>query len=214
MASAPPGTPRRTAPRSAPTRLKARTATPYATGIRNCSGITVQPGSGDVWCSTNERDRLGDNLVPDYITRVPKGAFFGWPWWYIGNHEDPRLAGQRPDLKGHVRVPDVLLQPHAASLGITFAPHAELPADWEGSAFAAEHGSWNRAERTGSKLIRVLVDAKGAPTGAYQDVMTGFVVDNQHVWGRLVGVTPAKDGALLVSDDAGGVIWRLSYHGD
>lgn len=185
----------------------------YATGIRNCSGITMQPGSGDVWCSTNERDRLGDNLVPDYITRVPKGAFFGWPWWYIGSHEDPRLAGQRPDLKDHVRVPDVLLQPHAASLGITFAPQARLPAGWKGSAFAAEHGSWNRAERTGSKLIRVLVDSHGVPTGAYQDVMTGFVVDNQRVWGRLVGVTPAADGALLVSDDAGGVIWRVAYTG-
>lgn len=185
----------------------------YATGLRNCSGITVQPGTGEVWCSVNERDRLGNNLVPDYITPVPKGAFFGWPWWYIGNHQDPRLADQRPDLKGQITVPSVLLQAHSASLGITFAPEANLPADWNGSAFAAEHGSWNRAERTGSKLIRVPVDAQGKPTGAYQDVMTGFVIDNQRVWGRLVGVTPARDGALLVSDDAGGVIWRVAYEG-
>ena len=183
----------------------------WATGIRNCAGIAVQPGSGEVWCSTNERDRLGDNLVPDYVTRVPENAFFGWPWWYIGDHEDPRLAGQRPDLRGHIRVPDVLLQPHAASLGIAFAPGAALPPAWRGSAFVAEHGSWNRADRTGSKLIRIPVDAEGAPTGAYEDVMTGFVVDDTHVWGRLVGVTTAKDGALLVSDDAGGVIWRLAY---
>lgn len=193
--------------------LDGKNAEAYATGIRNCSGIAVQPGTGEVWCSVNERDRLGNNLVPDYITPVPKGAFFGWPWWYIGNHPDPRLAGQRPDLKGHISVPSVLLQAHSASLGITFAPHANLPAGWKGSAFAAEHGSWNRAERTGSKLIRVPVDAQGKPTGSYQDVMTGFVIDNQRVWGRLVGVTAAGDGALLVSDDAGGVIWRVAYEG-
>lgn len=191
--------------------LDGKQARTWATGIRNCAGIAVQPGTGDAWCSTNERDRLGNNLVPDYVTRVPDGAFFGWPWWYIGDHEDPRLADQRPDLRGHIRVPDVLLQPHAASLGIAFAPHATLPPAWRGSAFVAEHGSWNRANRTGSKLIRIPVDAKGVPTGVYEDVMTGFVVDDTHVWGRLVGVTPAKDGALLVSDDAGGVIWRLAY---
>lgn len=193
--------------------LDGKTDQNYATGIRNCSGITVQPATGEVWCSVNERDRLGNNLVPDYITPVPKGAFFGWPWWYIGNHQDPRLAGQRPDLKGRITIPSVLLQAHSASLGITFAPEANLPADWKGSAFAAEHGSWNRAERTGPKLIRVPVDAQGKPTGSYQDVMTGFVIDNQRVWGRLVDVTPARDGALLVSDDAGGVIWRVAYEG-
>jgi len=183
----------------------------YATGIRNCSGLTVQPGTGTLWCSTNERDRLGDNLVPDYVTRVPAGSFFGWPWWYLGDHEDPRRAGERPDLKGKVAVPDVLLQAHSASLGMGFAPQAKLPADWRGSAFVAEHGSWNRRERTGPKLIRIPVDAHAAPTGRYQDVMTGFVVDDAHVWGRPAAVTGTPDGALLVSDDAGGVVWRLVY---
>jgi glucose/arabinose dehydrogenase len=182
-----------------------------ATGLRNCSGITVQRTSRAVWCSTNERDRLGDDLVPDYVTRVKPGAFYGWPWWYIGDHEDPRLAGERPDLRGRVTVPDVLLQSHSAPLGLSFADGAKLPDAWRGSAFVAAHGSWNRAERTGPKLIRILVDSTGAPTGAYEDVMTGFVLDNQHVWGRPVGITVAKDGSLLISDDAGGVIWQLTY---
>ncbi|TKR31179.1 sorbosone dehydrogenase family protein [Luteimonas gilva] len=187
---------------------------PYATGLRNCSGIAVQPRHGAVWCSTNERDRLGDDLVPDYVTRVPEGAFFGWPWWYIGDHEDPRLAGERPDLRGRVAIPDVLLQPHSASMGISFAEGARLPARWRGSAFVAEHGSWNRAQRTGPKLIRIPVDAAGAPTGEYEDVMTGFVLDEARVWGRPVSVAVAKDGALLIADDAGGVVWRLDYVGD
>ncbi len=184
-----------------------------ATGIRNCSGIAVQPTTNTLWCSTNERDSLGDDLVPDYVTRVKEGGFYGWPWWYIGDHEDPRHRGERPDLRGKVSLPDVLLQPHAASLGMTFAPGAHLPAAWKGSAFAAEHGSWNRANRTGSKLIRVIVNPDGTPSGRYEDVMTGFVLDDQRVWGRLVGVTDAADGSLLVSDDAGGVIWRLVYRG-
>jgi glucose/arabinose dehydrogenase len=188
-----------------------RDAHPYANGIRNCSGITVHPVTGDVWCSTNERDRLGDDLVPDYITRVKAGAFYGWPWWYIGDHEDPRLKGQRPDLAGQVTVPDLLLQAHSASLGITFATGAKLPDEWAGSGFAAEHGSWNRASRTGPKLIRVLMNADGTPTGTYEDVMTGFVLDDRRVWGRPVGVVVANDGSLLVTDDAGGVIWRLTY---
>lgn len=141
-----------------------RDARSYADGIRNCSGIAVHPRTGDVWCSTNERDRLGDDLVPDYVTRVREGGFYGWPWWYIGDHEDPRLAGQRPDLRGKVLVPEVLLQPHAASLGIAFDDGARLPAAWRGSAFAAEHGSWNRANRTGPKLIRIPLDASDAPT--------------------------------------------------
>lgn len=185
----------------------------YATGLRNCSGIAVQPSTDAVWCSTNERDRLGDDLVPDYVTRVTRGAFYGWPWWYIGDHEDPRRAGERPDLKGRVTVPDVLLQPHSASLGIAFADGAKVPAAWKGSAFVAEHGSWNRANRTGPKLIRIVMNADGTPTGAYEDVMTGFVLDDRRVWGRPVGVAVARDGSLLVADDAGGVVWRLVYTG-
>ena len=147
----------------------------YATGLRNCVGLAVQPARGALWCSTNERDELGDNLVPDYVTSVREGGFYGWPWWYMGNHEDPRLKGDRPDLAGHVITPDVLLQPHSASLQMAFYTGAMFP-QWRGSILAAEHGSWNRALRTGYKLIRIPVGADGRATGGYEDVMTGFVL--------------------------------------
>ena len=185
----------------------------YATGIRNCVGLAVQPKTGALWCSTNERDALGDDLVPDYVTRVKAGGFYGWPWWYIGDHEEPRLKGERPDLKGRVAVPDLLVQPHSASLGMTFYEAAMFPPAWRRSAFAAEHGSWNRASRTGPKVIRIPLGSDGAPTGAYEDVLTGFTLDGARVWGRPVAVATAHDGALLVSDDGGNVIWRLSYAG-
>ena len=186
---------------------------PLATGIRNCVGLAVQPGSGALWCSTNERDGLGDNLVPDYVTRVRAGEFFGWPWWYLGNHEDPRHRGERPDLAGQVTTPDVLLQPHSASLGMVFYTGQAFPPAWRG-AFAAEHGSWNRSKRTGYKVIRIVLDAQGNPTGEYQDFLTGFVLNDGAVWGRPVGVTVAQDGSLLVSEDGNGTIWRVSYVGN
>ena len=181
----------------------------FATGIRNCVGLAVHPATGDLWCSTNERDLLGDDLVPDYVTRVRTGGFYGWPWYYIGDNEDPRLAGQRPDLKGKVIVPDVLIQPHSASLQMTFYDGGQFPAAFVGDAFVAEHGSWNRSRPTGYKVIRVLAK-NGIPTGEYEDFMTGFVIDDDHVWGRPVGVAVATDGALLVSDDANGLIWRVT----
>jgi glucose/arabinose dehydrogenase len=184
----------------------------YATGIRNCVGMAVAPSTGTLWCSTNERDGLGDNVPPDYITRVRQGAFYGWPWYYIGAHQDPRHQGERPDLKDKITVPDVLIQPHSASLGMTFYDATQFPAQYRGSIFAAEHGSWNRAKRTGYKVIRVLMK-DGAPTGEYEDFATGFVVDDSSAWGRPVGVAVAKDGALLVSEDASGTIWRISYSG-
>jgi glucose/arabinose dehydrogenase len=184
----------------------------YATGIRNCVGMTVAPSTGTLWCSTNERDGLGDNVPPDYITRVRQGAFYGWPWYYIGPHQDPRHQGERPDLKDNITVPDVLIQPHSASLGITIYDATQFPAQYRGSIFAAEHGSWNRAKRTGYKVIRVLMK-DGAPTGEYEDFATGFVVDDAAAWGRPVGVAVDKDGALLVSEDASGTIWRISYTG-
>ena len=153
---------------------------PFATGIRNGVGLAVNPETGDLWVSTNERDALGDNLVPDYVTRVKEGGFYGWPWYYIGNHEDPRHAGERPDLAGKAIVPDVLEQSHSASLQMTFytatAGVAAFPADFRGDAFVALHGSWNRTIRTGYKVIRVLLN-HGAPTGQYDDFLTGFVVD-------------------------------------
>jgi glucose/arabinose dehydrogenase len=180
----------------------------YATGIRNCVGLAVGP-TGDLWCSTNERDAVGDDVPPDYITRVREGAFYGWPWYYIGGHEDPRRAGERPDLKDQVTVPDVLLQAHSASLGVTFYNGTQFPAEYRGSLFAAEHGSWNRSKRTGSKVIRVIMK-DGEPTGEYEDFATGFVVDDVSAWGRPVGVTATPDGALYVSDDVGGTIWRIT----
>ena len=181
----------------------------YATGIRNCVGLAIEPLSGVPWCSTNERDGLGDDLVPDYVTSVREGAFYGWPWFYIGGNEDPRHAGARPDLKDKVTVPDVLLQPHSASLGMTFYQGNSFPAEYRGDAFAAEHGSWNRSKRTGYKVIRIRMK-DGKPIGEYEDFVTGFVVNDSDVWGRPVGVAVAKDGALLISEDGNGSIWRVT----
>jgi len=188
----------------------------FATGIRNGAGIAVNPETGDLWASTNERDDLGDNLVPDYLTRVKEGAFYGWPWYYIGNHEDPRHAGERPDLAGQMTDPDVLFQSHSAPLEVCFYPAtdgpAAFPAEYRGDAFVAFHGSWNRTSRTGYKVVRVRV-SHGVPTGEYDDFLTGFVVDYRSVWGRPVGVAVARDGALLISEDGNGTIWRVSYKG-
>jgi glucose/arabinose dehydrogenase len=182
----------------------------YATGIRNCVGLAIQPQSGLPWCSTNERDGLGDDLVPDYVTSVQEGAFYGWPWFYIGANEDPRHAGARPDLKDKVTIPDVLLQPHSASLGMTFYEGSQFPPEYRGDAFAAEHGSWNRSKRTGYKVIRIRMK-DGKPTGEYEDFVTGFVVNDNDVWGRPVGVAVAKDGALLISEDGNGTVWRVTH---
>ncbi|MBC7453185.1 MAG: PQQ-dependent sugar dehydrogenase [Massilia sp.] len=185
----------------------------FATGLRNCVGMVVYPPTGDLLCSVNERDKLGDNLPPDYVTRVKAGSFFGWPWFYIGNHEDPRLAGARPDLKDKITLPDVLLQAHSAPLGM--APYLPLagakhafPKAYDGDVFVAMHGSWNRALRTGSKVVRIRMN-KGVPTGEYQDFMTGMIISDKQVWGRPSSVLVAQDGALLVNDDASGTIWRI-----
>jgi glucose/arabinose dehydrogenase len=184
----------------------------YASGIRNAVGLAIHPRTGDLWCSVNERDGLGDHLPPEYITRVKEGGFYGWPWYYIGPNQDPRHPGAHPELKDKVLVPDVLIQSHSASLCMTFYDGKQFPKEYENEGFAAEHGSWNRARRTGYKVIRV-PQKNGVPTGEYEDFMTGFVTPEGHVWGRPVGVTVAKDGALLVSDDGSGTIWRVSYMG-
>jgi glucose/arabinose dehydrogenase len=184
--------------------------TVFATGIRNCVALVVQPQSGEPWCATNERDGLGDDLVPDYVTRVREGAFYGWPWFYLGAHEDPRQAGQRPDLKDKITVPDVLLQSHSAPLGLAFYEGGNFPVEYRGDGFVAAHGSWNRAKRTGYKVVRIRMK-DGVPTGEYQDFVTGFVLDDRDVWGRPVGVAVARDGALLVSEDANGTIWRVTH---
>jgi glucose/arabinose dehydrogenase len=186
----------------------------YAYGIRNAGGgIAVNPQTGELWCSVNERDALGDNLVPDYITHVQEGGFYGWPWWYIGGHQDPRHAGKHPELKDKAIVPDVLLQPHNASLELTFYDGKHFPAEYKGDIFAAEHGSWNKSVRVGYEVIRVPLHQTGHASGEYEDFLTGFVLPDGNVWGRPVGITAAPDGSLLVSDDGSNSIWRVSYTG-
>ena len=188
----------------------------FATGIRNGVGMAVNQDTGDLWVSTNERDALGDNIEPEYITRLKERGFYGWPWYYMGSFEDPRHAGERPDLAGKATVPDVLLQSHSAPLELTFYTAtkgvAAFPAEYRGDVFAALHGSWNRTLRTGYKVVRVRLD-HGVPTGEYDDFLTGFVVDNNNVWGRPMGVAVAHDGALLVTEDGNGTVWRIAYTG-
>ena len=181
----------------------------YATGLRNCSGLAMQPGTDNLWCVVNERDHLGPNLVPDYMARIEDGAFYGWPWYYIGDHEDPALKGKRPDLKGQVRAPDVLFQAHSSALSVAFYDGKTFPAEYQGDAFVALHGSHSRPDRTGYKVIRVRMK-NGQPTGEYEDFVTGFEIDNDTVWARPAGVAVTKDGDLLVSDDANGTIFRVS----
>jgi glucose/arabinose dehydrogenase len=186
----------------------------YAYGIRNAGGgIRFNPDTGELWCSVNERDALGDNLVPDYITHVQEGGFYGWPWWYMGAHQDPRHEGKHPELKDKAIVPDVLLQPHNASLEITFYEGNQFPAAYKGDIFASEHGSWNKGTRAGYEVIRVPLHQSGHASGEYEDFVTGFVLPNGEVWGRPVGITVAPDGSLLVSDDGSNSIWRVSHTG-
>ena len=181
----------------------------FATGIRNCVALAVHPETGDVYCATNERDGLGDNLVPDYVTHVGEGRFFGWPWLYLGDHQDPRWKNARLDLRGKATIPDVLIQPHSAPLGLTFYDGTAFPVEYRGSAFVACHGSWNRSKVTGYKVVRILM-RDGKPTGEYEDFLTGFVENDDLVSGRPVSVTAAGDGSLLVSEDANGAIWRIA----
>ena len=159
----------------------------YATGIRNCSGLAIQPGTGALWCAVNERDGLGDNLPPDYATHVAEGAFYGWPWYYLGDHQDPRHKDERPDLAKSVTTPDVLIQAHSAPLGIAFYAADQFPSEYKGDAFVTLHGSWNCSTLTGYKVVR-LVMKDGKPTGAYEDFLLGFVGEDKSVWGRPVGV--------------------------
>ena len=181
----------------------------FAGGIRNCSGLALQQATGALWCATNERDGIGDNLPPDYISRIKEGGFYGWPWYYIGDNEDPRHAGERPDLKGKITVPDVLLQPHSAPLAVTFYDGTAFPPEYRGDGFATMHGSWNRGQLTGYKVVRIILK-DNVPTGEYEDFMTGFVLGNDTIAGRPVGVAVARDGALLVSEDGNNTIWRVA----
>lgn len=184
----------------------------YAYGLRNAVGIAVQPETGQLWGSVNERDELGDDLPPDYITRIQDGGFYGWPWFYMGGNWDPKHKGKHPELKDKVITPNVLLQPHFASLEMLFYEGKQFPAEYQGDIFAAEHGSWNRKKRSGYEVIRVPVK-NGHATGEYEDFLTGFVTADGKVWGRPVGVAVGKDGSLFVSDDGSKSIWRVSYAG-
>lgn len=182
----------------------------FASGIRNPVGLATHPKTGQLWTSVNERDLLGDNLVPDYITHVEKDGFYGWPWYYVGGNQDPRHKGKKPELKDKVIVPDVLLQSHMASLDLTFYDGDQFPKEYLHGAFAGEHGSWNRARRVGYKVIRVPM-TDGKATGEFEDFLVGFVTKEGDVWGRPVGVAVAKDGALMVTDDGSGTVWRVAY---
>ena len=212
----------------------------YASGIRNCVGEAINPATGQLWCSVNERDKLGNNLVPDYITSVKEGGFYGWPWYYMGEHRDPRLdlpcadgtgpnaqaaplsstaaaTCQKVDISSKVITPDVLVQPHMASLEMAFYPEhpsasTAFPSTFNGDIFAAEHGSWNRAARGGYEVIAAPVES-GHATGAYMDFLTGFVTTAGQVWGRPVGVTVGADGSLYVTDDGSRSVWRVTYTG-
>ena len=186
----------------------------FAAGLRNCVSLAIHPQTQDLWCTTNERDLLGDQLVPDYSTHVEEGGFYGWPWYYIGPNEDPRLRGERPDLAGKVIVPDLLYQAHSAALHLTFytatAGAAAFPREYVGDAFVAFHGSWNRSMLTGYKVVRVRM-RNGIPTGEYEDFLTGFIVNNGDVWGRPVATAVLADGSLLVSDDGANQIYRIAH---
>ncbi|MGB9153227.1 MAG: sorbosone dehydrogenase family protein [Alphaproteobacteria bacterium] len=182
----------------------------YASGLRNPVTIGFHPDTGDLWTTVNERDGFGDNLPPDYATRVTKDGFYGWPWYYIGAHQDPTYPGAHRELLAKVLTPDVLFQPHSAPLGFAVYTGKQFPSEYRGDLFVAFHGSWNRANRTGYKLVRVRLD-HGKPTGEYDDFMTGFVAPSGDVWARPVGVAVEADGSLLMSDDASGTVWRIAY---
>ena len=184
----------------------------YAWGIRNAVGIAFRPGSNELWMSTNERDEIGEDLPPDYISSVRPAGFYGWPWFYIGNHPDPRHKGKHPELADKAIVPDVLVQAHSATLNLSFYTGDQFPSEYKGDIFAAFHGSWNRMKRTGYKVVRVPFDySTGKSLGEYEDFVSGFVTRDGKVWGRPVGITVAKDGSLLISEDGNGTIWRVSY---
>jgi glucose/arabinose dehydrogenase len=187
----------------------------YASGLRNPVGIVFRPGTREMWVTVNERDGLGDDLPPDYATHVEAGAFYGWPYAYIGPHPDPTFGAKRPDLVAKTKTPDVLFQPHSAPLGLAFYEGAQFPADYKGDAFVTFHGSWNSGKPHGYKVVRIHF-AGGKPAGGYEDFVTGFWDGNTspaHVYGRPAGLLVAKDGSLLIADDAGKTVWRVGYTG-
>jgi glucose/arabinose dehydrogenase len=184
----------------------------YASGTRNPIGLAFAPGSRTLWAAVQERDLLGDDLVPDYVTAIKDGGFYGWPYAYSGPNEEPRRKGERPDLVKKTIVPDVLLQAHSAVLGLTFYTGRMFPAQYRGDAFIGLHGSWNRSKRTGYKIARIRF-RNGRPIGGYEDFITGWMVgeDSRDVWGRPVGVLVLQDGSMLITDDGANKLWRVTY---
>lgn len=184
-----------------------------AEGTRNPIGLEWNPITGELWAAVQERDALGDDLVPDYFTSIKPGGFYGWPYAYIGPNEDPRRKGEKPDLVAKTIVPDVPLQPHGAVLGFSFYTGKMFPSEYQNGAFVTQHGSWNRAKRVGYSLLFVPFGSDGKPTGPPRDFLTGFLLDpdSKEVWGRPVDVLQLPDGSLLMSDDGGNIVWRISY---
>jgi len=189
--------------------------TPFATGLRNPVGLHFYPGTDDLYAVVNERDMLGNKLVPDYFTQVEKGDFFGWPYAYIGAHPDPDFGNKRADLVARTKVPDVLFHSHSAPLGMVFYDADQFPAEYKGDAFVALHGSWNAATPTGYKVVRITFK-HGRPEAGYENFVTGWWRSGRNpaeVWGRPAGLAVAKDGSLLIADDAGKAIWRVRHVG-
>ncbi|HXC57165.1 MAG TPA: PQQ-dependent sugar dehydrogenase [Rhizomicrobium sp.] len=190
----------------------------FATGTRNPVGLAFYPGTDDLFVTVNERDGYGDELVPDYLTHVQPGGFYGWPYAWLGQHPDPDYGSKRPDMVARAILPDLLFHAHSAPLGLVFYEGAQFPAAYKGDAFVALHGSWNSGAPTGYKIVRVPF-RNGRPAGGYENFVTGFwngadkPGSPAHVWGRPAGLAVARDGSLLVADDAGKVVWRVSYVG-
>ena len=185
----------------------------FASGLRNPVGIAFYPGTNDLYVTVNERDGLGDDLPPDYLTRIQKGDFFGWPYAYIGKHPDPDYGKRRPELVAKTKTPDTLFHAHSAPLGLVFYDGNQFPSDYRGNAFVSLHGSWNDAHPTGYKVVRVKF-ANGRPENAYENFLTGFwdgASSPARVWGRPVGLVVAKDGSLLIADDVSNTVWRVAY---
>jgi glucose/arabinose dehydrogenase len=208
----------------APTRATVQTIAadgslkPFGTGLRNPVGMAFYPGTDDLFVTVNERDGLGDELVPDYLTHVQPGGFYGWPYSYLGQHPDPDYGAKRPDMVAKAIMPDLLFHAHSAPLGLVFYEGANFPAQYKGDAFVSLHGSWNSGAPTGYKVVRVPF-RNGRPSGGYENFVTGFwngaskPGEPAQVWGRPAGLAIAKDGSLLIADDAGKVVWRVSYTG-